>query len=138
MSIRNYVLAAGVAASLVAGAGIGHARLAADLATAAPPPAVRYVDPPTEWPTRGEAERWYYTHSGPSVAWQHATPTERAYAERSYLADWEGGEGCPADLRHAYQGTERTHPWLQPNLPVETATGSDLLLGEYLDGVCGE
>ncbi len=131
-----------VALALLAGAGIGHARMPADLATAtAPTPAhsaaARPV--PSEVPTKAEAERWYYTHPGPSYAWQYATPAERKHARASYVADWEGGtEGCDADLQHAYQGTTASAPWVQPNLPVDTAPGSDLLLGEYLDGVCGE
>ena len=90
-------------------------------------------------PTTAEAEAWYYTHPGPSLAWQHATWSERGHALGSYLADWEGGtEGCFADLQHAYQGTTGSTTWVQPGLPVGTAPGSDLLLGEYLDGVCGD
>jgi len=153
--------------ALAAGAWLGHARMPADLATATPTlrACVTEDDPgpchwdaqhqgngkgtsfdayptrpvPSEVPTVAEAERWYYTHPGPSLAWQHATPAERTHAERSYAFDWDGDtEGCAADLRHAYQGTTASAPWVQPNLPVDTANGSDLLLGEYLDGVCGE
>lgn len=135
---------AGSLAALAAGALLGHARMPADLATAPTPthsaaPAATARPVPSEVPTRAQAEAWYYTHPGPSLAWQHATPAERKHARHSYVADWEGGtEGCNADLQHAYQGTTASAPWVQPNLPVDTAPGSDLLLGEYLDGVCGE
>ena len=137
MNTRHLIAGAAVAASLAAGACIGHARMPADLATA--PHAVAYVTVPSEVPTRTEAERWYYTHPGPSAAWRQASDAERAHARSEYLAHWEGGtEGCWADLRHAYQGTEADPSWVQPNLPVDTAAGSDLLLADYTDGVCGE
>lgn len=111
-------------------------RLAAVAVTAAALAAVAVT--PAQADTTADAEAYYYTHLGPSAAWQHASWSQRGAALRSYLADWEGSEGCFADLAHAYQGTKADPTWVQPGLPVDTAPGSDLLLADYTDGVCGD
>jgi hypothetical protein len=164
----NHRITAGAAilAALAAGAGIGHARMPADLATAAPTlrPCTTEDDPgpchwdaqhqgngkgtsfdayppravPSEVPSRAEAERYYVTHLGPSAAWRAASPTERDHAVTEYRVMWDGDEGCLADLRHAYQGTVAEPELVQPSLPVTRLDDSDIVLGEYADGVCGE
>jgi len=166
MNVRHIATGAALAACLLAGAGIGHARMPADLATA--PPTLRACttedDPgpchwdaqkqgnglgtsfdaypprpvPSEVPTRSQAEAYYRTHLGPSAAWRHASKAERAHAVAEYRGMWDGSEGCLADLRHAYQGTTADPELVQPSLPVDTTSGSDMLLAEYTDGVCGE
>jgi hypothetical protein len=140
MSHLTRLAVAGSLTALVAGALLGHARMPADLATAPTPAHSATARPvPSEVPTTAQAEAWYYTHPGPSLAWRHATLVERAHARHEYAVHWDGAtEGCAADLEHAYQGTTAHPAWAQPSLPVDTAAGSDLLLGEYLDGVCGE
>lgn len=122
---------AGVALCLTAGV-VGYAApLPADFVASSP-----IVTVPDETPTKAEAERWYVTHRGPSLAWTMADADAREAAEAAYLGEYGSwNNGCRADLHHSYQGTADAPTWVQAGLPVNVISG-DVLLGEFVEGVC--
>lgn len=82
---------------------------------------------------------YYRTHLGASKQWKAASTTERKQAERLYLelfGSWNNG--CKADLHHAYAGTKRVTASTPPELAASAIKGRYLVLGEYVDGICGE
>lgn len=135
MKITKTIIGIAASAALLGGSAYSLTTQASEPIAPLTPPKV--VTVPDETPTVAQAEAWYVTHLGPSLAWRRATPAERQAAEAAYLGEYGSwSNGCEADLHHAFQGTEANPTYVQAGLPVNVISGG-VLLGEWVDGVCG-